>query len=458
VIFATIAVDDIGHWFADALPWVWPSAALVVWFIATWLGLARWRRWIMARNADGSGRPLRLSPRLLTVIGRIGFVGLIALGLYLWSQLAPVSSDVRAWASTHAEPWIVATAVVIAILMTALYAARRLLLWLEARAAGTDGNLDDIIVDALSRPLYVSIVLLAINLWASMLPLPEAIQRYVARAGETTIIILIALFVDGLIQSWMLAREEHSKVLKTSGVVLRTAARILAFAIGGLMALSSLGFNVTPALATLGIGSAALGFALQGTVTDFLAGLMIAADQPVRVGDYIRIDDNNNQGWVLSIGWRTTRLLTRLDTEVIVPNSRLATSLFVNTSRPHEHCRALVLVYVSNRDDLDHMVAIATEIGESVQRDDPRAWPEYRSFAYIAEFHPGYVEMRTWICARNWDAHFGLKDAYLRRLSKRFRELGIAMANPTRTLDFQPDAVLKLAGRDGPTDAGQGRG
>jgi hypothetical protein len=158
--------------------------------------------------------------------------------------------------------------------------------------------------------------------------------------------VLVILFTDGLAQGWMIARTEHSKVLKTSGGVLRTSARVLIYIIGGLMALSSIGFDVTPVLATLGIGSAAAGFALKGTLEDFLAGLLIAADQPLAVGDFIIVSDEH-QGWVLAIGWRTTRILTRYDMHVIVPNSKLAQSSFINTSRPREECRFHAIAMIS---------------------------------------------------------------------------------------------------------------
>ena len=215
------------------------------------------------------------------------------------------------------------------------------------------------------------------------------------------------------------------------------------------MALSSIGFDVTPVLATLGIGSAAAGFALKGTLEDFLAGLLIAADQPLSVGDYIIVGDEH-QGWVLAIGWRTTRLLTRYDMHVIVPNSKLAQSSFVNTSRPRDECRFHAISMISFREDLDEVVRLATEAGEYVQENDPRAIPTYRAYAFVEVFQPGYVELRCWLCAKSWDAHFGLRDAYLRRLQKRLREAGVEGAPPTHVLETRTGQPLSLSAVPGP--------
>jgi len=74
---------------------------------------------------------------------------------------------------------------------------RKGLLWLEGRAAHTETTLDDALIEALNRPLYVALVLLALNLWASMAPIPPVMQAYVATASQTIVVVLIILFADG---------------------------------------------------------------------------------------------------------------------------------------------------------------------------------------------------------------------------------------------------------------------
>jgi small-conductance mechanosensitive channel len=121
---------------------------------------------------------------------------------------------------------------------------------------------------------------------------------------------------------------------------------------------------------------------------------------------------------------------------VIVPNSKLSAATFVNTSRPREDCRFHAVAMVTFHDDLDQVVQLATELADELQREDPRAVASYRPFAFIECFQPGYVELRTWLCAKSWDAHFGLRDVFLRRLQQRLREHGVAIASPHRTLEI----------------------
>lgn len=428
----TLGALDIGELWHDVWPWLWPSLALIAGVVlATW-GVRRWRGWVAERFRSVT---LAVSDRFVANLSRLLVLGIWLGGLYLWSLAVPLSPGARTWVHGTAEPWVFATIAVVAFLAFGFYLVRKGLIWLEARAAHTETTLDDALIEALNRPMYVGLVLLALNLWAAMAPIPPVVQSYVATASQTIVVVLIILFADGLVQGWMIARSEKSKVLKTSGVVLRTTARVIFYIIGFLMGLSAIGLDVTPVLATLGIGSAAAGFALKGTLEDFLAGLLIAADQPVTVGDFIVVDEEH-QGWVLTIGWRTTRLLTRFDMHVVVPNSRLSAAIFTNTSRPREDCRFHAIAMIGFNRDLDLAVKVATEVGEQVQHEDPRAVPTFRAIAFIEAFRPGYAELRTWLCARSYDAHFPLRDAYLRRLHRRLREVGIEIPNPIRTLEL----------------------
>ncbi len=428
---------DIGTLWDTAWPWSWPSISLLLWLTLTLWAVSAWRRWVTRRFSDGS---LLLSQRLLTTLGRIILLGSWLAGLYLWVIFVPLDPQSRGWVRTHAEPWIFATLLTVGFLALGFFGIRRGLLWLEKRAATSETVIDDALVEGLNRPMYVALVLISLNLWAAIAPIPPGVQGFVSRASETSVIVLVILFLDGLVQGWMIARSERSKVLKTSGIVIRATARGLFYTIGGVMVLSSFGLDVTPVLATLGIGSAAAGFALKGTLEDFLAGLLIAADQPLTVGDFVIVDEQH-QGWVLSIGWRTTRLLTRFDMHVIVPNSKLSAATFVNTSRPREDCRFHAVSMVAFTDDLDQVVQIATELAEQIQREDPRAVASYRAFAFIECFQPGYVELRTWLCAKSWDAHFGLRDVFLRRLHQVLRAEGVAIASPHHTLEIKSPRV-----------------
>ena len=118
------------------------------------------------------------------------------------------------------------------------------------------------------------------------------------------------------------------------------------------MALETLGVPVAPLLTTLGIGSLAVALALQETLANFFAGLHLLADRPVRPGDYIKIHDGE-EGFVETIGWRSSRLRTTKNNIVIVPNQKLSQAILTNFHLPVSNVAMTVAITVAVGSDAD---------------------------------------------------------------------------------------------------------
>ncbi|PKN59017.1 MAG: hypothetical protein CVU56_02685 [Deltaproteobacteria bacterium HGW-Deltaproteobacteria-14] len=439
---------DFDAIFQRVWPWAWPSLAVIAWTLLWVWVLRRTRKWLALREATADV-PRKVDAAVDLAL-RVTFLGAILLGLFLWVLWADFPASVKAFVETRVSAWVMATLLLIAFVVAGVFVVRRVLLFLASRASGTRTIVDDAIIEALHRPLYLTVVLLGVNLWSRLVPIPIALNDYISRGSETFIIILVVLLLDGVVQGLMIARAERSKVLKTSGVVLRTAVRVAFYAIGGLMALSSLGLDVTPILASLGVTSIAIGLALQGTLEDFLAGLLLAADQPIAVGDFIEIEGGQS-GVVLSIGWRTTRILTREDMHVIVPNSKLAQTTMLNRSRPREACKFTVRCGVHYASDLDQVARVSIEVAAQLQETDPRAVHGFRPNVVFDGFGDSSVDFAVWLCAKTWEDHFGLQDNFVRSLHRRFDQTGIVIPFPIRTLDVPLGTTVRIerAGGDG---------
>jgi len=110
--------------------------------------------------------------------------------------------------------------------------------------------------------------------------------------------------------------------------LMRRALQVLAFIIIGLIALSSVGVNVTAALAGLGIGGLAVGLGAQKTFENLLGGISILTDKALQIGDACRIGDQ--RGTVEDIGLRSTKLRTEERTVVTIPNGTVASAVLEN--------------------------------------------------------------------------------------------------------------------------------
>ncbi len=98
-------------------------------------------------------------------------------------------------------------------------------------------------------------------------------------------------------------------------------------------------------IASSGLIIAVLGFAVRSVVADTLSGIALSLEAPFRMGDWIEINDEVS-GRVVEIGWRTTRLLTRNSTNIILPNSQIARQRLTNFSAPQRHYRTQIEVHV----------------------------------------------------------------------------------------------------------------
>lgn len=110
--------------------------------------------------------------------------------------------------------------------------------------------------------------------------------------------------------------------------------------------------NLTPFIASAGIAGIAVAMAAKDTLANFFGGISLFLDKTYKVGDYIIVDDKD-RGEVVSLGIRSTRILTRDDVLVTVPNNILANSRIINETAPYPRYRIKIPVGVAYGTDLD---------------------------------------------------------------------------------------------------------
>lgn len=219
--------------------------------------------------------------------------------------------------------------------------------------------------------------------------------------------------------------------------------------LGGLLILNALTIPITPLLTTLGIAGLATALALQDTLSNFFAGFYLLADRPIRAGDFIKLD-TGDEGFVLDVGWRTTKLRTLPNNVVVLPNQKLAQAIITNYSLPEGRMGASLSVGVSYDSDIDHVERVLVEIAEGAKGDiggllvDPPP---------VVVFSPGFGESALGFTVAFQVAHFtdqfGVQNELRKRIYRRFREEGIAFPFPTRTIHLvHDDATSTLPGRE----------
>jgi len=242
-------------------------------------------------------------------------------------------------------------------------------------ARKTKTNLDETIV--LSVRLPILLTLLFVGTYFSLKRVdPALLDSTLFRTRA--ILVTIAAFVwmkalrrvgDAICDALARRADEFQWIQPQSVPIYEILSGLLVIGVGIYAILLAWDIDLTAWLASAGIIGIAVGFAARDTLANLFAGVFILADAPYKLGDFIVLG-NGERGRVTQIGIRSTRLLTRDDIEITIPNSLIANSTIVNeTGGPHAKRRVRVQVGVAYGSDVDRVRAILMKVAE----DSPHA-------------------------------------------------------------------------------------
>ncbi len=261
---------------------------------------------------------------------------------------------------------------VTAILLLVRFA---LLTWLRRLTARAAGQLRDLLVEALPRPTFLLSIAGGLAAALAAAPLPARLAAWGDSGVAILAILAITLGISDAATRGVRFLGQRAEIEAAATGLGAAAVRTLVFALGGLMVLSALGIAVSPLLAALGIGGLAVGLALRDTLSNLFAGIHLLLDKPLRVGDYIRLE-GGQEGTVIDIGWRTTRIRLPTNTLAIVPNSKLAESIFLNFSSGGGRVTLLFPVSVSAATDPEAVERVLVEEARRAAEVVPGLLPE----------------------------------------------------------------------------------
>ncbi len=247
-------------------------------------------------------------------------------------------------------------------------------------------DFDDRLIALLHRPVFLSVVLIGLGLAVARLALAPKVEEFTIDGLKTIAILIWWGFLaraTRLVLEMLSGFESRFEFIEQRTVALLDNAAKIVIAAGGIYAiLVTWSIDVGGFLVSAGVLGLALGLAAKDTLANLFSGIFIIADAPYQKGDFINLD-SGERGMVTHIGLRSTRLLTRDDVEVTVPNAVIANAKIVNESGgPHEKERIRVKVGVAYGSDLDRVEAILMEVATTHAKvcDDPAPRVRFRAF------------------------------------------------------------------------------
>jgi len=154
-------------------------------------------------------------------------------------------------------------------------------------------------------------------------------------------------------------------------------------------------------------------------------------DRPVKVGDYVRLE-TGDEGFVDTIGWRSTRIRLWSNYVVVLPNSRLTTSAITNMVLNHTETSVYIRGCVGYQNDLDHVERVLIEVGHEVAARVEGAEPAIDPLVRYQDFGEVNIAFQVVLKVRDFVAQYALKHEYIKAIHRRFREEGIDIAWPVQ--------------------------
>jgi len=307
----------------------------------------------------------------------------------------------------------------------------------------TSSSIDDKIIQILHRPIYYSILFIGLGISVKLFHLPEFISFVLLGLFKTIAVIIwsFALFQSFMhFITWYGSQSRKDNILQIHTLpIFDNVGKVIIFVLGGFLILLSWDVNVTGLTVSATVLGGILAFAAQDTLANLFAGFFIMADTPYKLGDYINLD-GGERGYVKHIGLRSTRIMTRDDIEITLPNSLIANSKIINESGgPKENERVRITISVAYGSDIDQVRNILMEIAQNNESvcnsPDPRV--RFRTFG-----DSGITfQLLFWIEKPEYRGR--ITDEINSTIYKRFMDEKIEIPYPQRTIHVKTSDSLK---------------
>jgi small-conductance mechanosensitive channel len=304
---------------------------------------------------------------------------------------------------------------------------------LAALASRTDTAWDDIIVEAIKKTRPLFLLMVSIFIASMFLQLPERALSIIRVAFIIFLLIQLGIWLTVITISIV---EHYSKQTLAKNPAAATTmnavgfiSRIVIWSVITLVALDSMGINVTTVVAGLGIGGVAVALAVQNILGDLFASLSIILDKPFVIGDFLIIDEL--MGSVEYIGLKTTRVRSLSGEQLIFSNSDLLQSRIRNYGRMYERRVVfnLGVTYSTPRDKLKRIPDIIRQAinAQDNTRFDRSHFMKYGDYALL-------FETVYYVKSPDYNIYMDIQQSIYFAIHEAFEQEQIDFAYPTQKL------------------------
>jgi MscS family membrane protein len=301
--------------------------------------------------------------------------------------------------------------------------------------AYTGTDLGDRILKRITPPASWLVVFSGLYYAAHSLPLPNKAHLISSGAIFVAIIVIFANMAFRMfdeVLNWYGIRVAERTGGGPDRQVLPLVEKVFViFLVGAalIVILKHFGYDVLSLVTALGIGSLAIGMAAKDTLANMISGFTLMIDRPFRIGDRIQLA-GGQWGDVVDVGLRSTKIKTADNTLLIIPNSELCNSTVVNMAFPDIKGKGRINVGIGYGSNVELVKSLLVQIAREVTgvlQDPP---PE----AYFVSFGDCALNMSLFFWVDDYNKVFSTSDQLNTLIITRFRDAGIEIPYPTRTV------------------------
>jgi small-conductance mechanosensitive channel len=349
----------------------------------------------------------------------------------LLSVLPEVNSDIN-----EVKAWVPAIIIAGGIIALGIILQKLAIAYFH-RAARKDrwrGGL--VFVSSLRGMIILISVIVAVYVGLLNSPLPDNDLHYVEKFHRVIIILIITIVLGRVVKGMLRAYTEREEGIKRSLSLFNTIISIVVYSVGGLVIMDAMGISITPVITALGVGGLAVALALQDTLSNLFAGIHITIAHILKPGDYILLS-SGEEGTVSDITWRCTTLLTQSNNVVVIPNSKLASTIVTNFSLPERNLDISVLMNVSYDSDLEKVEKVTLDEVCKVMQDNNMHNTD--ATFRVKEMGDFGIKCGVSVTVHDFKQQYVTKHTILKRLHKRYKQEGIEIAFPIRNVNVKKE-------------------
>ncbi|MBI2148636.1 mechanosensitive ion channel family protein [Candidatus Woesearchaeota archaeon] len=304
-------------------------------------------------------------------------------------------------------------------------------------------SLDSRIAKSLRRPLRLIIILIGIFIANYYIKPDLHIDGFnLITLYKVIFIFVLTYTLVNILKGFFVWYVENLKIKKKTQVddtifqFLTRITTVVLYVIAILIALSFLGIEIKPVLAGLGIAGLAVALALQDTLSNFFSAIYIAVDQPVKIGDFIETS-TGEKGYVSDIGWRSTRLRTRENNIIIIPNSKLAQSVVTNYYQVQAKFKVEIPVGISYNSDLNKVEKITAEVAKKIMTETSPNIKDFEPYIRYEAFGDSSINFKVSLMVDDVENKYLLNHKFIKELMKEYRKNKIEIPYPQRDIHIK---------------------